>query len=109
MNPDWLRPSGVKHLEPWCMCGTDALQMLSRMPLLINCGMGPSLMSPTFESGDALLMFTYRRIKELVLVLTWRSVETTQRKERPDWGLNQGPSGTAPGALITELPGLGYT
>ena len=36
-------------------------------------------------------------------------VETTQRKERPDWGLNPGPSGTAPGALTTELPGLGYT
>ena len=36
-------------------------------------------------------------------------VETTQRKEWPDWGLNPGPSGTAPGALTTELPGLGYT
>ena len=72
-SPGWLRPSGVKHLVPWFMCGTDALQKQSRMPLHINCGMGPSLMSPTFESGDVLHMFTYRRIRELVLVLTWRS------------------------------------
>jgi hypothetical protein len=28
-------------------------------------------------------------------------------KKWPDWGLNPGPSGTAPGALTTELPGLG--
>ena len=31
------------------------------------------------------------------------------QKRWPDWGLNPGPSGTAPGALTTELPGLGYT
>jgi hypothetical protein len=30
-------------------------------------------------------------------------------KRWPDWGLNPGPSGTAPGALTTELPGLGDT
>jgi len=48
------------------MCGTDALQMLSRMLHYINCGMEPSLMSSIFESGDALLMFTYRRIREMV-------------------------------------------
>jgi len=36
-------------------------------------------------------------------------VETTQRKKWPDWGLNLGPSRTAPGALMTELPGLDYT
>jgi len=35
--------------------------------------MGPSLMSPTSKSGDALLMFTYRRIREMAWVLTLRS------------------------------------
>jgi hypothetical protein len=30
-------------------------------------------------------------------------------KRWTDWGLNPGPSGTAPGALTTELPGLGDT
>ena len=45
MSPGFLRPSGVRVLGLWFMCGTDALQMLSRMPLLINCGMGSSLIS----------------------------------------------------------------
>ena len=35
------------------------------------------------------------------------SVRNCQEKRWPDWGLNPGPSGTAPGALTTELPGLG--
>ena len=53
----------------WNRCPTDA----SRVALLINCGLGQSLTSPTFVSGDALLMFTYRRIRERAWVLTWRS------------------------------------
>ena len=74
-SPGCLRPSGVKVLEPWSMCGTDALQMLSRVVLLINCGLAQSLMCLTFECGAALLMFTYRRIREKAWALTWRSWE----------------------------------
>jgi hypothetical protein len=42
--------------------------------LLMNCGIGESLTSPTFECGGALPMCTYRRTRELALDHTWRSV-----------------------------------
>ena len=35
-------------------------------------------------------------------------VRNCEEKRWPDWGLNPGPSGNTPGALTTELPGLGY-
>ena len=60
------------------------------------------------ESEDALEQVQELQ-HQLQEVLEGLYVETTQRKERPDWGLNPGPSGTALGALTTELPGLGYT
>ena len=74
MNLGLLRHSGVNVLELSCMCGTDALLMLSRRPPLMNSGMDGSLMSPTFEFGAALPMCTYRRTRELDLAHTWRNV-----------------------------------
>src|ERR1700710_30816 len=50
----FLRRSGVKVVLHSSMYGTGALQRLLQALHLMNCGMGESLMSPTFEYGGAL-------------------------------------------------------
>src|ERR1700710_2362926 len=69
-----LSRSGGNVLLHSSMCGTGALQMLSRAPHPMNCGMGESLTSPTFEYGGALPMCMYRRTRDPALDRTWRSV-----------------------------------
>jgi hypothetical protein len=73
-NLGLLSYSGVSVLQHSSMCGTDALLRLSEALLLMNCGMGESLTSPTFECGGALHMCMRRRTRDLALDLTWRSV-----------------------------------
>ena len=55
----------------WNRCPTEAIRSYL---LPMNCGMGESLMSLTFESGVVQPMCTYRRTSKLVLDHIWRNV-----------------------------------
>ena len=65
--------AGATALPLWSMSGIGVLLRLLRTLLPMNCGMGASLMCPTFEFGAVLPMCICRRTRGNLWSPTWKS------------------------------------